>query len=354
MFQEWYHQMYHLGNVGPSRPLTSLSTQVFPLWISRNSPDDSREGQLSEQLRDFLQHYDIEAIGEILKSRHITTTYDLEMMKDSKKADVHAAAHMMYTKILGGHYWTERRQKTLEILFCLQSICTPKRSHEEKKATVLKLSLQSKHFMEYVAHCFGQEKMIECQHWIEQSESLSRLSFLSAVHAYSAVETLPMELQGSAKKGRYVNGQWTESQAMIVLKALKANIRDCAAWRLIGYLLGMDSKDAAHFMLQDALGIKESESPEGSTPFSALMNAFLTIQRDIMRAILLVQCREENLCQSTKEEDVGPDPNESTPESTTDISEMKALLLRIQQQTAKLQTDVDRMKTTMTPPENCQ
>jgi hypothetical protein len=353
-FPELYHQMYHQGDFGPSRPLTSLSTQVFPLWISRNSPDDSREGQLSEQLRDFLQHYDIEAIGEILKSRHITTTYDLEMMKDSKKADVHAAAHMMYTKILGGHYWTERRQKTLEILFCLQSICTPKRSHEEKKATVLKLSLQSKHFMEYVAHCFGQEKMIECQHWIEQSESLSRLSFLSAVHAYSAVETLPMELQGSAKKGRYVNGQWTESQAMIALKALRANIRDCAAWRLIGYLLGMDSKDAAHFMLQDALGIKESESPEGSTPFSALMNAFLTIQRDIMRAILLVQCREENLCQSTKEEDVGPDPNESTPESTTDISEMKALLLRIQQQTAKLQTDVDRMKTTMTPPENCQ
>jgi hypothetical protein len=161
-----------------------------------------------------------------------------------------------------------------------------------------------------------------------------------------------MELQALGNMGRH--GHWVESQAMIVLKALRANSRDCVARRLIGYILGMDSKDAAHSLLRDALGIKDLESPEGNTTFSALMNAFLTIQRDIMGAILLVQCREENFCQSTKEEDVGPDPNVSTPESTMDMSEMKALLLRIQQQTAKLQADVDRMKTLMTPPEVCQ
>lgn len=349
--------MYQQERVEPSCPWTGLSTSPDNLGFHGAVPncsvgmptslqDVSRGGQLSDQLRALLQHYDVEAIGEILKSRHLTTVNDLQMMRDSKKADVLSVAQIMYTKVLGALTWTEKRKMNLMIMFpIIKSNGTPTasgRDEKKKKETVLKQSLQSVHFMESAEKCFGTEKMADCQHYLEQSESLSRISFWFAAQAYTVVASGDFE---PSTMWQDENGQWWETHEMTELKALRANLRDVVAWRLIGFILGMDSRESAELMLHDALDDHDSGNPGGTSSYAAVLNAFLTIQRDVMRAICLIPCREANFGQSPQNYPDGQGSKVSAPGVTKDISKIQALLTQVQQQVATLQAEVDQMNT---------
>jgi len=314
----------------------------WTLWIPSTTSDVPREGQLSNRMQDFLQHYDVMAIGEILKSRHITTIQDLQNMKNNTKADIHSAAQFMYTKILGNHYFNESRRKNLEAIFYVPMNSTAEASgHCEKKPkdTELKQELQSIELMEAGSQWFG-PKMMECRHLMGQSESLARLSVMLAVQAYMAV-IVPEPCKPA--KWTYVDGKWVESEEMAEFKALRATIRDVISWRLIGFILGIDRREPAESILSDALRGTVSDNPKEDSPYAALLHAFLMIKRDVMRTMLLAESRQEKICRAA-----GLEHAEvlSVPagDVTKEFLEIKALMIQVQQQTAKLQTEVDQLK----------
>lgn len=255
----------------------------WALMIPSTTLDIPREGQLSNRMQDFLQYYDVVAIGEILKSRHVTTVQDLQSMKNSTKADVHSAAQFMYTKIL--HCFNDRRRKTMEAIFYVPTNFTTAASgHCDKKPkeTTLKQELQSLELMNAGFAWFG-PKMMELRHAVNQSESLSRLSLMLAVQAYTVV-IVPEILKPA--KWKKVDGEWVETGEMAEFKTLRATMRDGIAWRLIGFMLGIDSREAAESILKDLLCDIVSENPEEASPFAAVLHAYLMITRDVMRTVL--------------------------------------------------------------------
>lgn len=315
------------------------------LLIPSTRSDAHREGQLSDRLQDTLQFYDVVAIGEILKSRHITTVQDLTTMKFRTKADIHSAAQFMYTKILGAVYWTDRRKKNMEAIFYMPQTYISAASSlwdQKPKETELKREVQRLDFMGAGCEWFGQEKMMECQHLMNQSESLARLSVTLLAQAYLAL-ILPEHLK--PVKWRELNGSWVEAEEFTDFKALRATIRDGIVWRMIGFMLGMDCREAAESILNDVFQ-DYTENPDEDSPYSATLHAFVLIKRDALRAILTVEARTEKLRRAAGlEEQTDVTLPVHAGDVTKEFLQIKSWVLKLQDSIANLQTDVNHIKT---------
>lgn len=215
---------------------------------------------------------------------------------------------------------------------------------KKPKETTLKQELQSLELMNAGFAWFG-PKMMELRHAVNQSESLSRLSLMLAVQAYTVV-IVPEILKPA--KWKKVDGEWLETEEMAEFKSLRATMRDGIAWRLIGFMLGIDSREAAESILKDLLCDIVSENPEEASPFAAVLHAYLMITRDVMRTVLLVECRQEKICRAAGIQHTDQTMSVPADGMGQEFLGLKALMIEIQQQTANLRTEVDRMKISRT------
>lgn len=328
--QELWRQEDQQGCDEPSVALPMLPTPIpdqqgvmwehsgYRVWIPTGSPDISKEGQLSQMMQEFLQYHDLVAIGEVLKSRHITTIHGLQMMRPTEKLEAHCAAKMMYN-LLGRHYLNGTRTNILEAMFHVPVTSTA-RDHERE--TVLKQSLWSPEFMEAGKKYFGVERMTEYRRLMDQSDSMARLSAIHAGQACSIVN-ITKDLQPDRR-----------SKEMIDFQALRAIVNQLAAWHVTGYVLGVDNKKAAERILHDVFDRNDEYGPDDGSPYQMVLAHFGRIQAEVTRSALSAESQNEDVCRGPKVLATGV---------SRQLSEIKALIEQVKQQNEQLQAEVKEM-----------
>jgi hypothetical protein len=245
------------------------------------------------------------------------------------KLEVHCAAQMMY-RLLGAHYLSDGRRNNLEALF---HVPHPPTEPLQRKATVLKKSLHSREFMVAGNKWFGEDRMSEFQRLMNQSDAMARLSVIHAGQA-CAIINVPKHLQPS--KTQIAPRYWVESQALLDLKDLRAALNKLAAWRVAGYVLGVDNKDAAEKILQDAFDQDELYIPDGKSSYCQITGTFVRIQ----------EVTRSSLSADSLNADMGPGPKVVGPGVPRQLSEIKALICQVNKQNERMQAEVERLIST--------
>jgi len=335
-FPELQHQEIQQESDQPSDVLPMLSSPVQEGWWWDNSgcrvwiPAFSTHISQAEQLQQFLQYYDVVAIDEILKSRQVRTVADLQMMRTTMKLEVHCAAQMMY-RLLGAHYLSDGRRNNLEALFHVPHTPT---EPLQRKATVLKKSLHSHEFTVAGNKWFGEDRMSEFQRLMNQSDAMARLSVIHAGQA-CAIINVPKHLQPSKKQ--IAHRYWVDSEELLDFRKLRTALNKSAAWRVAGYVLGVDNKDAAEKILQDAFDQDELYIPDGKSSYCQIMGTFVRIQEEVTRS---------SLSEESQNTDNGPSQRELAPGVCKQLAEIKALIDKVNKQNERMQAEVERLIST--------
>jgi len=141
----------------------------------------------------------------------------------------------------------------------------------------------------------------------------------------------------SPAKNRLHIGIWVESEELLDFKKLRTALNKLAAWRVAGYVLGVDNKDAAEKILQDAFDQDELYVPDGKSSYCQIMGTFVRIQEEVTRS---------SLSADSLNADMGPGPKVVGPGIYKQLSEIKALIKQVNKQNERMQAEVERLIST--------